>query len=83
MTAADLNKDGRSDIVIGYTRGPRGSVLLNAGKGRRFVEVPWNDGKGDVYQIVVGDVDGDGWLDLIAARTGAPSGVWFNTAPAR
>lgn len=79
MSVADLNKDGSDDIVIGYNRGTRGSIFLNTQRGKTFTEFPWNDGKGDVYQIVVGDIDKDGWPDLIAARTGAPSGIWFNT----
>jgi hypothetical protein len=92
IAVADLNKDGRADIVVGYfnseswlaTRGSpsQGSIFFNRGGGRGFVEVPWNDGKGAVYQIAIADMDKDGWPDIVAARTGAPNGIWFNTNPA-
>jgi FG-GAP-like repeat len=48
ITVADLNKDGKADIVVGYVES-RGSVFFNTGGGRDFVEAPWNDGKGVVY----------------------------------
>jgi hypothetical protein len=78
VAVADLNQDGKPDIVVGYLSSP-GSVYFNGGDGQSFVEVPWNDGKGDVYEIAIGDLDHDGWPDIVAARTGAPNGIWFNT----
>jgi hypothetical protein len=32
-----------------------------------------------VYGLAIGDVDGDGFADVIAARSGAPSVVWINS----
>jgi len=80
LAVADLNRDGRMDIVAGYINAP-GSVFFNMGDGRTFNEVPWNDGQGIVYQIAFGDLDRDGWIDIVAARTGAPNAVWFNSKP--
>jgi hypothetical protein len=94
IAVADMNKDGRPDIVVGYFnseqflkfRGApsRGSVFFNQGKDRGFVEVPWNDGKGAVQQIAIADMDNDGWPDIVGTLdNGAPSGIWFSTNPHR
>ena len=79
IAVADLNRDGRPDIVVGRQEA-RGSVFFNQGGGRlpRFREEPWNDGKGSVYGVAIGDLDGDGWPDIAAARSDAPNAVWFN-----
>jgi hypothetical protein len=79
LAVADLNRDNRPDIVVGYVEAV-GSVYFNAGEGR-FHEVPWNDGKGAVYGIDFGDFDRDGWPDIVAARSDAPNGIWFSTKP--
>jgi hypothetical protein len=76
LGVADLNRDGRPDIVVGYVELP-GSVYFNLS--RTFHEVPWNDGKGVVYGVAFGDLDRDGWPDIVAARSDAPNGIWFST----
>lgn len=77
--AADMNRDGAPDLVVGYDRAP-GAVFFNqnAGRALRFTSASWNDGKGAVYGLAIGDLDGDGWPDIAAARSDAPNGVWFN-----
>ena len=80
VAIADLNRDGRPDIVVGYVETP-GSILFNAGHGHSFKEVRWNDGTGTVYGVAFADFDGDGWPDIVAARTDAPNAVWYSTAP--
>jgi len=76
---ADLNRDGRPDIVVGRQEAP-GSIFFNLGGGKlpRFHETFWNDAKGSVYGVAIGDLDGDGWPDIVAARSDAPNAVWFN-----
>jgi reactive intermediate/imine deaminase len=75
---ADLDRDGRADIVVGRQEAV-GSVFFNeGGKGPAFSETPWNDGKGSVYGLAIADLDGDGWLDIAAARSDAPNGIWFS-----
>ena len=55
-------------------------MFFNMGGGKlpRFEEIPWNDGKGAVYGLAIGDLDGDGWPDIVAARSDAPNAIWFN-----
>jgi len=79
IAVADLNRDGRPDIVVGRQEA-RGSIFFNLGGDKlpRFDEAPWNDGKGSVYGVAIGDLDGDRWPDIAAARSDAPNAVWFN-----
>ena len=75
----DLNRDGQRDLVVGRQEA-RGSVFFNQSSAKKFTfeEVAWGDGKGSVYGLALGDLDGDGWPDIAAARTEAPNGVWFS-----
>ena len=81
VAIADLNRDGLLDLVVGNDQLP-GVILFNQGRGRalRFATVPWNDGLGSVYAIGIGDLDGDGWPDIVAARSEARNALWFNGA---
>jgi len=76
---ADLDRDGKPDIVIGRQEA-RGSIFFNRGSREKteFTETRWNDGKGSVYGVAIGDLDGDGWPDIAAARSEAPNAIWFN-----
>ena len=78
---ADMDKDGKLDIVAGNYQAP-GSVFFNRSAGAKlnFQEGKWGDGKGAVYGLAIGDLDGDGWLDIAAARSDAPNGIWFSGA---
>lgn len=76
---ADLDRDGKPDIVVGRQEA-RGSVFFNQSRGKKFTfaETPWGDGQGAVYGLALGDLDGDGWSDITAARSEAPNAIWFN-----
>ncbi len=71
-----MNCDGKLDVVVGNVEAP-GSVFFTAGPGR-FTEVPWGDGQGAVDGLALGDLGGDGWPDIAAARSEAPNAIWYN-----
>lgn len=76
IVLADMDRDGRTDIVVGNMESP-GSIFFARAAGK-FEEIQWGDGKGAVYGLALGDLNGDGWLDIAAARSGAPNAVWFS-----
>jgi hypothetical protein len=78
IAAADLDRDGRLDLAVtsGETSGR--SVFLNAGGGTFGDSISYPDpGFSFVDSLVVADVSGDGWPDLIFHR-GVGFGVQLN-----
>ena len=73
----DMNRDGASDIVIGYATAP-GSVFFNKGQGVDFQQVRFGDGKGVVYGIAQGDLNKDGFLDIAVGISDAPNKVYLS-----
>lgn len=66
--------------MLGYVEAP-GRVFFSHGSGRRFESVRFGDGRGNVYGLAIGDLDGDGYPDIAAARNEAPNVVYFSGDP--
>jgi hypothetical protein len=45
--------------------------------GNQFTQIEFGDGKGSAYGFALGDLNGDGTLDIAHARSGAPNVVYF------
>lgn len=78
ITVADLDRDNRPDIVVGYVES-RPIVFFNDAPGV-FTPVPFGDGEGAAYGFAVGDLDGDGFLDIAVARSGARNMLYFGSS---
>jgi hypothetical protein len=71
LVVADLYGDGKPEIILGNSGTP-GAVLSFLGSGQISVR-RFGDGAGLMYGIAVGDLTGDGVVDIAVARSDAPS----------
>jgi hypothetical protein len=78
VVAADVNGDGKPDIVVANSYSNDTGVLLNTGHGTFAAEVTTITGS-NPYSVAAADVNGDGNLDIIVAnRVGNNVGVLIN-----
>ncbi len=68
---ADLNNDGREDIVADCSTGNGNAfgVSLSTGNGIYSAQTCYQLPSGNFFQAVVGDFNSDGYLDLIVSNT--------------
>jgi hypothetical protein len=78
LAIADLDRNGRMDVIVGYVQS-RPFVYFNDDR-KTFVPVPFGDDEGDAYGFDVGDFDEDGLSDIVMARSDATNMLYFGAS---
>jgi len=83
VDVADLNGDGRPDILSGFEQGGVTCVYLHPG--RNVVGEPWLEvtvgETPTVESAIFADLDGDGVLDVVSSTEGAERRVYVHWGP--
>jgi hypothetical protein len=74
VVAADVNGDGKADLICANYNSDTLTVLTNNGSGVFGSNATYNVGISPI-SVVAADINGDGWPDLITANFGANSDV--------
>jgi hypothetical protein len=79
LLTADLNNDGRDEIIAGYRGQGRSVYIYSAGdsKGRRWSRRVLDDGGIGAAGCAVGDLNGDGWPDVACIGTATTNLKWY------
>ena len=78
LALGDVDRDGRTDVVLGYAGTLE--LWLNDGAGNFTHAAQALSGAGHVSSVsalVLGDVDGDGSPDLVVGQKSAPLAAWL------
>ncbi|MCA8902158.1 MAG: VCBS repeat-containing protein [Hyphomonas sp.] len=75
VAIADFDGDDRPDAVLG-TEG-HNVLVMNWPYGYAVIQLP--DEEADTYDVAVGDLNGNGFPDIVFANSGAPNSVIYNT----
>jgi len=84
VALGDMDGDGDLDCVVGNS-GPSSRLYLNNGTAHPFAGVTGTDisgGPGAVWAVALGDVDGDGDLDLVTGNLSSPNILYLNNGTA-
>ena len=71
----DLDRDGDLDLVEGNDEQPN-LIHLNQGEGH-FSAMALGEEALDSYCVAIGDMDGDGYDDIVIANSGAANQVFL------
>ncbi|CAF4045528.1 unnamed protein product, partial [Rotaria magnacalcarata] len=78
VATADVNGDGKCDIIVANAASNNASVLLNVGNGTFLTQTTYLTGSVPTC-VAAADVNGDNKLDIIVANSGSNSiGILLN-----
>lgn len=83
VALADLNDDGKLDVIAGFKFGTTGAVLMNttAPDANAVSFTAQTIPAGNISQVKTGDINGDGRPDVVCANQGSGATVLLNTTP--
>jgi Bacterial Ig-like domain (group 3)/FG-GAP-like repeat len=73
LALADVNEDGKTDVLVANDNNPTVGVLLGNGDGTFQPVVTYNSGGNVAQSVAVADVNGDGKFDLLVGNQANPS----------
>jgi hypothetical protein len=80
VAIVDMNHDGRLDLVVSHLSVVPIRVILNMGGGIFTTTGLYSSAYGSIYSMAVGDISGDGALDVVAVgQFGGFYGRYFGT----
>jgi hypothetical protein len=80
IAVGDLNNDGQLDIVAGANGGANNGVDVWLGDGAFTTWTAWPspDTTNQFFDVALGDVNHDGWLDILAGGENIGPKVWLS-----
>ncbi len=76
LTVADIDLDGDQDILV-TCRGRSNRIYLNDGSAKFDQSIEFGTKRDSTIDVEVGDVDGDGDLDLVLANRDGQPNAWL------
>jgi len=78
VVIADVNGDGKPDLIVARRDGQQSVVFINDGKANFNASRPFGPASADTRAVAVGDLNGDGYPDIVACHLGLGTFIYFN-----